>query len=56
MRGFIDTTAVRCRACRIKERERKAEARRVSAEGKRQKRLRLGKSNSGDQQGYPLAG
>ncbi|MDR3351702.1 MAG: zinc-ribbon domain-containing protein [Zoogloeaceae bacterium] len=40
MRGFIYTTAVRCRACRIKRRERKAEARRVSEEGKRQKRLR----------------
>jgi hypothetical protein len=33
MHGAIDTTAIRCRACRIKERERKAEARRVSTEG-----------------------
>jgi hypothetical protein len=40
MRGFIDTTAVRCRACRIKRRERKAEARRVSEEGMARKRAR----------------
>jgi hypothetical protein len=33
MRGFIYTTAILCRACRIKRRERKAEARRASEEG-----------------------
>jgi hypothetical protein len=40
MQGFIHTTAVRCRACRIRERERKAEVRRVSEEGKRRKLAR----------------
>jgi hypothetical protein len=40
MHGAIDTTAIRCRACRIKERERKAEARRVSEEGLARKRAR----------------
>ena len=32
-KGSINTTAVRCRACRIKERARKAEARRVHLDG-----------------------
>ena len=41
MRGFIETTAIRCRACRIKERERKAQARRLSEEGRRRKLARL---------------
>jgi hypothetical protein len=40
MQGFIHATAVRCRACRIRERERKAEARRVSEEGMRRKLAR----------------
>ncbi len=31
--GMIETTAIRCRACRLKERLRKAEARRVHLEG-----------------------
>ncbi|MDR2093125.1 MAG: zinc-ribbon domain-containing protein [Azoarcus sp.] len=38
MCGFIYTTAVRCRACRIKERDRKAEIRRMSEEGMARKR------------------
>jgi hypothetical protein len=41
MGGPVETTAVRCRACRIRERERKAEARRVSEEGKERKRVRM---------------
>ena len=46
MHGLLDATAVRCRACRIRERERKAEARRVSEEGKKRKLAQnaLGKS------------
>ncbi|MDR1661305.1 MAG: zinc-ribbon domain-containing protein, partial [Azoarcus sp.] len=38
MQGLLDATAVRCRTCRIKERERKVEARRVSEKGKKRKR------------------
>jgi hypothetical protein len=41
IRGLVDTIAVRCRACRIRERERKAEARRVSEEGRARKRARM---------------
>jgi len=37
----LATTAVRCRACRSEERKRKAEARRVSEEGKERKLARL---------------
>jgi hypothetical protein len=32
-KGFVDSTATRCRLCRRKERERRAEARRVHLEG-----------------------
>jgi hypothetical protein len=32
--GEIETTAIRCRRCRRKERERKSEARRIHLEGK----------------------
>jgi len=41
MQGLVHTTAYRCRACRIKERERKAEMRRVREEGKQRKQARL---------------
>jgi hypothetical protein len=41
MGGLVETTAVRCRACRIRERERKAEARRVSEEGRSRKQARM---------------
>jgi hypothetical protein len=34
-KGHIDSTAVRCRACRQKEQQGKAEARRVHLEGRR---------------------
>ncbi len=37
MRGNPDSIAVRCRACRAKERQRKAEARRISEAGKMKK-------------------
>lgn len=37
-KGGVWTTATRCRACRRRERERVAEARRVSIEGKAQKK------------------
>jgi hypothetical protein len=40
MHAYIDTHAVRCRACRIKEGQRKAEARRISKEGMARKRAR----------------
>jgi hypothetical protein len=42
-KGFVYSTAIRCRACRRKERERRAEARRVHLEGlarKNQARMR----------------
>jgi hypothetical protein len=38
-KGCIDSIGVRCRACRRKERERRAEARRVQLEGLARKRL-----------------
>jgi hypothetical protein len=41
MQGNPDSGPARCRACRIKERQRKAEARRVSEEGKKRKQERL---------------
>ncbi|MCL2523780.1 MAG: zinc-ribbon domain-containing protein [Betaproteobacteria bacterium] len=41
MRKSMDTTAVRCLACRVKERRRKVEVRRVSEEGKQRKLARL---------------
>jgi hypothetical protein len=37
--GEMEAVAIRCRACRIKERERKAEARRIHLEGLERKRL-----------------
>ncbi len=40
--GYFFTTAIRCRACRDKERNRKVEARRIHLEGK----LRNGKGKS----------
>jgi hypothetical protein len=45
MRGDPDSIAVRCRACRIRKREIKAEARRVSEEGMARKRARLAQIN-----------
>jgi hypothetical protein len=38
MRGDADSTAIHCRACRIRAREQRREARRVSEEGMRRKR------------------
>jgi hypothetical protein len=38
--GYADPSALRCLECRLKERERKAEARRVSAEGMARKLAR----------------
>ncbi|TMQ74820.1 zinc-ribbon domain containing protein [Candidatus Accumulibacter phosphatis] len=35
--GNVETTAVRCRPCRIKERERKSQARRMQQEGLQKK-------------------
>jgi Probable zinc-ribbon domain len=40
-KGHIDTTAVRCRACRRKERERKIKVREISVAGLLAKRERL---------------
>jgi hypothetical protein len=37
-KGFVYSTAIRCRACRRKERDRRAEARRVHLEGMARKR------------------
>jgi hypothetical protein len=37
-KGFVYSTAIRCRACRRKERDRRAEARRVHSEGMARKR------------------
>ena len=39
--GSVNTAACRCRACRIEERGRKAEARSVSEEGKQRKLAKL---------------
>jgi Probable zinc-ribbon domain len=36
-KGFVYSTAIRCRACRRKERDRRANARRVHLEGKARK-------------------
>jgi hypothetical protein len=41
MHGDPDSTAIRCRACRIKERQRKMEARRISEEGMKRKLERM---------------
>jgi len=41
IQGSINTIATRCLACRIKERERKTEARRASKEGMQRKLARL---------------
>jgi hypothetical protein len=41
MHGLVDTIAIRCRACRVKERQRKTEARRLSEEGKQRKLARM---------------
>jgi hypothetical protein len=38
-KGFVYSTAIRCRACRRKERDRRAEARQVHLEGKARKQL-----------------
>ena len=38
-KGHIDSIAVRCRPCRKRERQRKAEARRVHQEGLRKKQI-----------------
>jgi hypothetical protein len=42
-KGFVDSTATRCRLCRRKERERRAEARRVHFEGVARKNSRQAK-------------
>jgi hypothetical protein len=44
-KGRIDSTAIRCRACRRIEQARVAEARRVSAKGMRLKRERASKED-----------
>jgi Probable zinc-ribbon domain len=41
VKGFAWSTAIRCRACRRKERERQANARQVHLEGTARKRARL---------------
>jgi hypothetical protein len=46
MNGAPDSVAVRCHACRIEKRERKAEARRVSEEGMARKRARQAQNAS----------
>lgn len=46
MQGNPDSGAVRCRACRIKEGQRKAEARRISEEGMARKRARQAQNNT----------
>ncbi|WP_343224876.1 zinc-ribbon domain containing protein [Luteolibacter luteus] len=43
MGGDVETTAVRCRNCRAKERARKAEVNRVREEGLERKRREQGK-------------
>jgi hypothetical protein len=43
--AFVETRAVLCRACRIKERQRKAEARRISEEGMAKKRAQQAQNN-----------
>ncbi|GHT91283.1 hypothetical protein AGMMS49545_06890 [Betaproteobacteria bacterium] len=45
MQGNPDSGAARCRACRVKERQRKTEARRISAEGLARKRARQAQNN-----------
>ena len=40
-KGFVYSTAIRCRACRRKERKRRDEARRIHLEGATQKRSRV---------------
>jgi hypothetical protein len=46
MKGNPASTAIRCRACRVKERQRKAEARRVSEDGKKRKLERTLRASS----------
>jgi hypothetical protein len=43
--GEMEAVAIRCRECRVKERERKAEARRLHLEGLERKRLEREKRN-----------
>jgi hypothetical protein len=43
--GFVYSTAVRCRRCRRKQRERRAEVRRVHLEGIARKKLRQAKDD-----------
>ncbi|OZG74712.1 hypothetical protein BTA51_06975 [Hahella sp. CCB-MM4] len=47
-KGNINTTAIRCSACRRREKERKAEARRIHLEGLEKKLTQI-KSSKGEQ-------
>ena len=45
-KGFVYSTAVRCRACRRKNRERRDEARRIHLQGSLEKKLRKRREKS----------